>query len=297
MSFTDIRNPRWIERLPSGVRPYALLMRLDRPIGWWLLLLPSWWGILLASGGAITARTVFLMAIFWAGAILMRGAGCVINDLWDRDLDRKVARTAARPLASGVIKTEDALIFLILLLLSGLGILILLPFSTILLGMLSLPLIVAYPLMKRLIWWPQAFLGLTFNFGVLMGYTAVNGALDLSVLVLYVAAIFWTLGYDTVYAHQDKEDDKVAGIKSTALLFGAYSRAAVFGFYAAAYLLLVGAMMMAGAGWVGLLISLSAAFLGGYHLSRWDPDSQSSSLAMFRCNREIGLLVVLALSL
>ncbi|MCB9964842.1 MAG: 4-hydroxybenzoate octaprenyltransferase [Rhodospirillales bacterium] len=295
MSFTDIRNPRWIERLPSGVRPYVLLMRLDRPIGWWLLLLPSWWGILLASGGNITARTVFLMAIFWVGAILMRGAGCVINDLWDRDLDRKVARTAARPLASGAIKTEDAVIFLILLLLSGLGILILLPFSTILLGMLSLPLIVAYPLMKRLIWWPQAFLGLTFNFGILMGYTAVNGALDLSVLVMYVAAIFWTLGYDTVYAHQDKEDDKVAGIKSTALLFGTYSRPAVFGFYAAAYLLLVGAMMMAGAGWMSLLISLGAGLFGGYHLSRWDPENQPASLKMFRCNREIGLLIVLAL--
>jgi 4-hydroxybenzoate polyprenyltransferase len=188
------------------VRPYALLMRLDRPIGWWLLLLPGWWAIALAGGGVqgLSGWDWTMLVLFFFGAIIMRGAGCIVNDLWDRDLDAKVERTKARPLASGEVQIWQACAFLAVLLF--LGLLILLATDSAVafwLGLLSLSFIVAYPYMKRITWWPQAFLGLTFNFGVPMGWAAATGFLSWPALFLYAGAFFWTLGYDTIYAHQD----------------------------------------------------------------------------------------------
>lgn len=294
MAFTDIRKKTWIECLPQAMRPYAYAMRLDRPIGWWLLLLPSWWGILMASP-EITGQTAFLMGLFWVGAILMRGAGCMVNDLWDRDLDRKVERTASRPIASGQISVEDASIFLVILSLCGLAILFCLPLPAILLGFLSVPLIILYPLMKRYTWWPQAFLGLTFNFGALIGWSAVTGDYSLLSVGLYLACFFWTIGYDTVYAHQDKDDDLKVGIKSTALLFGDKSRACVYGFYIVAMLLFIGIAINSPLSWSGFIMLLLSFAYGGYRLAEWNPDDQESSLRMFRDNRDIGLLITIGL--
>lgn len=296
MAFTDIRKWNWIESLPQAMRPYVYAMRLDRPIGWWLLLLPSWWAILMATPGA-TAYTVFLMALFLLGAIIMRGTGCIINDLWDRDLDTKVERTASRPIASGQISLEDASIFLVILSLCGLAILVCLPLPAILLGFLSIPLIVIYPLMKRYTWWPQAFLGLTFNFGALIGWSAATGEFSFLSLGLYLACIFWTIGYDTIYAHQDKEDDIKVGIKSTALLFGQKSQSYVFGFYALATVLFTIIAINTPISWTGFIILLLAFAYGGYRLSEWNPESQESSLRMFKDNRDIGLLITIALAL
>lgn len=291
MGHTDIKSKGWLMALPRSWHPYALLMRLDRPIGWWLLLLPGWWAIIL--GGGAPLQSLYLMGLFFVGAIVMRGAGCIVNDLWDRDLDKKVERTRARPLASGLVSLKQAGIFLAVLLGIGLIILLQMPRACIYLGILSLAFIAVYPYMKRITFWPQAFLGLTFNFGVLMGWAAVTGTVTLPAFLLYAAGVFWTLGYDTIYAHQDKEDDRVVGIKSTALLFGARSKIWVSGFYIASWILLCAA------GWAAMPGSYIVHFMvpAGSHffwqLRRWDMNDPASSLAMFKSNRNFGLLVLL----
>jgi 4-hydroxybenzoate polyprenyltransferase len=270
---TDIKPDSWTAHLPRAFRPYALLARLDRPIGIWLLLLPGWWAIMLSAGGAssMNLRDSSIFALFALGAVIMRAAGCVINDLWDRKLDAKVERTRARPLASGEI-------------------------STVLLGIISLPLIVLYPLMKRWTWWPQAFLGLTFNFGVLMGWAAVTGSVELPALLLYTGGVFWTLGYDTIYAHQDKEDDALAGIKSTALKFGAHSRRYVMFFYGAAWVLIALAALLVGGIILALLLIPAGAHLF-MQLRIWQIDNPVSALSVFKSNRDCGLMVLAALAL
>ncbi len=294
---TDIKSDGWISRfLPEKLRPYALLMRLDRPIGTWLLLLPSWWAILLAAGGGpgINGFVFKHWLLFGIGAVIMRGAGCVVNDLWDRKLDQAVERTQQRPLAAGTVKVWQALVFLGVLLALGLAILLQMSLVTVLLGFMAVPLVVLYPLMKRWTWWPQAFLGLTFNFGALMGWAAINGVIGLPALLLYAGGFFWTMGYDTVYAHQDKEDDIAVGIKSTALLFGDKSRKFVALFYGLAMALVVTAFVVAGAGMVSLLLLTLPCAQLVWQLKNWQPDDQDSSLQMFRSNRDFGLLVVLA---
>ncbi|MCB1529543.1 MAG: 4-hydroxybenzoate octaprenyltransferase [Rhodospirillales bacterium] len=292
MSHTDIKSKGWVTALPQSWRPYALLMRLDRPIGWWLLLLPGWWAIVLASGGP-DISTLILMGLFWAGAIVMRGAGCIINDLWDRNLDKKVARTRLRPLASGAVSVKQALVFLVVLLALGLAILLQMPPTCILLGLFSITLIVIYPYMKRITFWPQAFLGLTFNFGALMGWAAVTDDLRLPALLLYAASIFWTLGYDTIYAHQDREDDAVVGVKSTALLFGSRSKIWVAGFFISCWILLCAAGWAAAPGSyiVHFLVPAGAHFF--WQLYRWDMNDPASSLRIFKSNQYLGLLVLL----
>ncbi len=295
MGFTDIRFDL-IEKLPPAARPYALLMRLDRPIGWWLLLLPGWWSIVLAAGGlsGMTGWDFYMMALFLAGAILMRGAGCIINDLWDRDLDAKVERTAARPIASGSVKPWQAGIFLGFLLFFGLIILVQTSTLTFWLGMLSMGFVISYPYMKRITWWPQAFLGITFNFGVLMGWAAVFGSLGVVPMTVYVAAFFWTIGYDTIYAHQDKDDDQMIGIKSTALLFGERSKVWVAGFYVACWSLLTLAVYLNGSS----IIAFGLLILPGLHMALqfmlWNPDDKASSLRWFKSNRDCGLLFLLS---
>lgn len=295
MGFTDIRFDL-VSTLPPAARPYALLMRLDRPIGWWLLLLPGWWAIQLAGGGVngMDWYGWYLMLLFFIGAIVMRGAGCIVNDLWDRDLDAQVERTRARPLASGAVKPWQAATFLFFLLFFGLIILVQMPASTIWLGILSLVFIAAYPYMKRITWWPQAFLGLTFNFGALMGWTAVTGgSFEFGTILMYAGAFFWTLGYDTIYAHQDKVDDQMVGIKSTALLFGERSKKMVGIFYAAAWALIGLSAFVTDAS----ILSLGFLLFPGVHMLLqvllWNPDDPASSLRWFKSNRDCGLLFLL----
>jgi 4-hydroxybenzoate polyprenyltransferase len=296
MSHTDIKSEGWIARLPTGVRSYALLMRLDRPIGTWLLLLPGWWSILLAGAvhGIGTGDILYMMGLFALGAVVMRGAGCVVNDLWDRDLDRMVSRTAARPLASGAISVRQAVMFIAVLSAIGFLILIQMNMTTILLGVASLGFIVLYPLMKRITWWPQAFLGLTFNFGALMGWTAMAGALETPAIILYIAGFFWTLGYDTIYALQDREDDLTAGIKSTALKFGMHSIPMVGMFYSLAWILIVKGFAMAGAPLESLVILGVGAGHLIWQVRKIDPANPASALSMFRSNRDFGLIVAVA---
>ena len=296
MTHTDIKTEGWISRLPDKWQPYAILMRLDRPIGWWLLLLPGWWGIMLGANG-VTGMYVAdwrLMALFLIGAIIMRGAGCIINDLWDRDLDKQVERTKMRPLASGQISMLNAIMFLFFMLFTAFIILLQTSWVTIMLGMLSLVFVATYPLMKRVTWWPQAYLGITFNFSALMGWGAATHHLGWEPFLLYAAGFFWTLGYDTIYAHQDKADDEIIGIKSTALLFGERSKFWVSLFYAMAFALIFLASVMAGSG----LISLALLTLPAIHLFRqildWEMDDPENSLLVFKSNRNFGLLVLLS---
>ena len=239
---TDIAAEGWVARLPAGWRPYLLLARLDRPIGAWLLFLPGLWGILLAGPRPDTLRLVLLFAL---GSIVMRAAGCVVNDLWDRDIDRRVSRTAGRPLASGALRARHALAFLAALLAVGLLVLLQLNPLAEALGAASLILVALYPLAKRVTWWPQLMMGFTFGFGAPLGYAAAAGRLDGAWAALYGAAILWDLGFDTIYAHQDREDDALVGVKSTARLFGERTRP----FLAACY---AGTLLLLGlAGWLG----------------------------------------------
>lgn len=291
---TDIKLDSWVGRvLPARARPYALLARLDRPVGVWLLLLPGWWAIVSASGGFVSmgAREWGIFFLFGIGAVVMRGAGCVINDLWDRELDKKVERTRARPLASGTLNVRQAIVFLFCLLLIGLLVLLQMNFMTVLLGVLSLPLIAVYPLMKRVTWWPQAFLGLTFNFGALMGWSAVTGFVGVPAVFLYLGGIFWTLAYDTIYAHQDREDDALAGIKSTALKFGKNSKIWVGCFFAIAL-----ALIALASGGQGFLFLLPAAAHMAWQVKSWSLDDAASSLRVFKSNRDFGFLVMLGLA-
>ena len=219
----DAPPGNWVDRLaPAAWQPYLRLMRFDRPIGAWLLLFPCWWGQALAELSLGRAYpSPFLIGLFLAGAFIMRGAGCTYNDIVDRDYDASVARTAARPIPSGQVSVAQAWVFLILLCLAGLAILVQLNAFTIVLGASSLLLIAVYPFAKRFTYWPQVVLGLTFKWGALVGWAAVTGSLSLAPVVLYAGCVLWTIGYDTIYAHQDKDDDAAVGLKSTALRFGA----------------------------------------------------------------------------
>jgi 4-hydroxybenzoate polyprenyltransferase len=285
------RQLTWIDRIPDRLRPYAVLARWDRPIGTWLLLWPCWWAVALAPGWP----DLRLLALFAIGAVALRGAGCVINDLADRDLDARVERTRNRPLASGRLSTRQALAFLGVQLLVGLLVLLSFNSFTILLGFASMPLVIAYPFMKRITWWPQAFLGLTFNWGALVGWSAVTGDLEAPALVLYVAGFLWTLGYDTIYAHQDKVDDALIGVKSSARWLGAATPRWLWIFYAGALVLIgvAGRLVGMGPGFYLLLIVAGAHL--AWQVRTLDLDDPRSCLSRFRSNRQFGWLVFLAL--
>jgi 4-hydroxybenzoate polyprenyltransferase len=289
---TDIAASGWVSRLPRAWLPYLLLARLDRPIGIWLLFLPGLWGILLAR--AAWPETIRLTVLFGIGSVVMRAAGCVVNDLWDRDIDRRVARTAGRPLASGAIRPRQALVFLAVLL--GCGLLVLLSLNRMAqeLGVASLVLVAAYPLAKRVTWWPQLMMGFTFGFGAPMGYTAASGRIDLSWALLYAAAIVWDLGFDTIYAHQDREDDALVGVRSTARLFGERTRPFLAACYAAAVGLFALAGLSAGLGfWFYLALLLPAGLLAR-QVILLDIHDPARCLSLFRANREAGLAFALA---
>jgi 4-hydroxybenzoate polyprenyltransferase len=279
--------------------PYVRLARLDKPIGIWLLLFPCWWGIVLSYHGILEMPTrgwgyIILFAI---GAVLMRSAGCVINDLWDQELDRQVERTKTRPLAAKEITVPHALAFLGILLGLSFLVLMLLPKTDIILGFLSLGLVAIYPLMKRWTWWPQAFLGLTFNWGALMGGAVADNGLNFSVLMLYLGGVFWTLGYDTIYAHQDKNDDALIGIKSTARLFGAQSQKFVAAFYALAMVCFVIAKYSSAPTIATLFLILPMAGYIIQQLRSWKMDSPEDCLRVFKANQIFGWLVLLMLAL
>ncbi len=291
--YTDIRAGGWLARLPAGWRPYALLARLDRPIGWWLLFLPGLWSILLARLPALP--TLRLVALFLVGAILMRGAGCVVNDIWDRDLDRRVTRTAARPLASGAVSLRQALAFMAVLLAVSFAILLQLGPAARELGRASLVLVVIYPAAKRITWFPQLMLGVTFGWGAPMGYAAATGRLDATAGVLYLAAICWILGYDTVYAHQDREDDALVGIRSTARLFGRHTRPFLAACYAATMLTLGLVGYLADLAWPFYVVLALPALLLARQVWQLDIHDPAHCLRLFNANREVGLAVGLAI--
>ena len=299
----DAPPDNWVDRYaPPGWRPWLRLSRADRPIGTWLLLLPCWWGIGLAM---IADRPVWqdlwIAVACGVGAALMRGAGCTWNDITDRDIDDKVARTRSRPIPSGQVTVGGALIWLAAQALAGFAILLTLGGAAIMLGIASLALVAVYPFAKRFTWWPQAFLGLAFNWGVLLAWAAHMGNLAPAPLLAYLAGIAWTIFYDTIYAHQDAEDDALIGVKSTARLFGRDTPRWLAGFGAAAVLMLALAVLATGAGGFSLILALAgiAGFAAHlvWQLRQFDMDDGANCLKIFRSNRDAGLIVALFLAL
>jgi len=313
----DAAPANWVDRhAPPRLRPWLRLARLDRPTGIWLLMLPGWQGIALAAATAGKAPDAKLLVLFAFGATLMRSAGCAFNDIVDRKIDARVARTAMRPIPAGEITVRGAVVFLVACSLVSLAVLLSLNLLSFYLGVASLVLVAAYPFMKRITWWPQAWLGLTFNWGALLGYAAAMGgppsivllslvtgagmagtdlslitrALPPAAIMLYASGVFWTLGYDTIYAVQDLEDDALIGVKSSARRLGATAPRAVLGFYGASVALLAGAGIVAGLG----PFFYAAVALFGMHLGRQatrlsmrDP---AAALAAFKSNTGAGLL-------
>jgi 4-hydroxybenzoate polyprenyltransferase len=288
----------WVDQAPAALRPFLRLARYDRPVGFWLLAIPCWQGLMLAGAG----RTPWLelagyALLFGVGAVAMRGAGCTWNDIVDRDLDAKVARTADRPLAAGTVSLKQALAFLAAQLLVGLAVLIQLPVAAILTALASVVLVIAYPFMKRITWFPQVWLGMTFNWGVLVAAATIDGALGVPALAFYAGAILWTVGYDTIYACQDMEDDALVGVKSSARAFGRHVKLAVGLLYAASAALALSAAMFAGAGLLfAAVFGLYAAHLAR-QVKRFDPADGAACLSLFKSNRDAGLLLTLALAL
>jgi 4-hydroxybenzoate polyprenyltransferase len=283
----------WVDtRAPQWSRPYLRLSRLDRPIGSWLLLMPCWWSAALAAGviGDI-GRLPLIITLFFVGAFAMRGAGCTWNDITDRDLDALVERTRSRPIPAGQVSVPQAIVFLVVQALIGLAVLLQFNRFAVATGIASLVIVAVYPFMKRITWWPQIVLGLAFSWGALMGFAVTQGRVDVTALTLYAGSIAWVIGYDTIYAHQDAEDDALIGIKSTARLFGARTHRALMVFYGLAVVLIGAAFALAGAGfpaWIGL-----AAFALHlvWQIRRLQIGDSALCLRIFKSNRDAGLLL------
>jgi 4-hydroxybenzoate polyprenyltransferase len=288
----------WVDsHAPAWARPYLRLGRLDRPIGSWLLLLPCWWSLGLAAVRGRQGIDLWYAVLFFIGAFAMRGAGCTWNDIVDRDLDAQVERTRSRPIPSGQVGVAGAALFLLLQALVGLGVLLQFNRFTVVTGLASLAVVAIYPFMKRITYWPQIVLGLAFSWGALMGWPAVFARLDPPALLLYAGSIAWVIGYDTIYAHQDREDDALIGIKSTALLFGERTKLMLAIFFALAVVLIGAAGWSAGGGIVFALgLVLFAAHLA-WQTARLDIDDPALCLALFKSNRDAGLILFAALVL
>ena len=283
----------WVDTLaPPWSRPNLRLARLDRPIGSWLLLLPCWWSAALAAGLTLDlSRLPLVIALFFVGAFAMRGAGCTWNDITDRDLDAMVERTRSRPIPAGQVRVPQAIVFLIVQALIGLAVLLQFNRFAVATGIASLAIVAIYPFMKRITWWPQVVLGLAFSWGALMGFAVILGRLDAAAFFLYAGCIAWVIGYDTIYAHQDAEDDALIGVKSTARLFGRRTHQALVAFYALAVALIGCAIWLAGGGlpaWLGLVAF--AAHLA-WQIVRLKIDDPAMCLRVFKSNRDAGLLL------
>ena len=291
----------WVESSPRALRPYLQLMRLDRPIGSWLLFWPCVCGLVLGAMADERAfadwHDLYYVALFGIGTVVMRGAGCAFNDIVDRKFDAQVARTRGRPIPSGRVSVLAAAAFTVFLALIGLTILVQFNHFTVILGFTSLILVAAYPFMKRITWWPQAWLGLTFNWGALMGFAAQTGHLDLPDALLYTGLFFWTLGYDTIYAHQDKEDDALIGVKSTARLLMNQSGTWILRFYAVCFTLVLAAGFAEHAGWPFALVMLAAGAHLLWQVRRLDINDAALCLRLFRTNATTGALFAASFAL
>ena len=301
----DAVRGNWVDRwAPAAARPYLRLSRADRPIGTWLLLLPCWWGLALAvlADGRTGWGDGWIAAGCGAGAWLMRGAGCTWNDITDRDFDGRVARTRSRPIPSGAVSVRQALAWMVAQALAAFAILLTFNGPTIALGIASLAIVCVYPFAKRFTWWPQVFLGLAFNWGALVGWSAHAGGLGVAPVLLYAAGIAWTLFYDTIYAHQDKEDDALIGVRSTARLFGTDTARWLRGFLVATVVLAGLAVVDAGRGAnpLALVVGLGGVWALGWHLAwqltRLDTEDAARCLWLFRSNRDAGLILALFLA-
>jgi 4-hydroxybenzoate polyprenyltransferase len=283
----------WVDtHAPQWARPYLRLSRFDRPIGSWLLLMPCWWSAALACSMAHdVSRLPLTIVLFFIGAFVMRGAGCTWNDITDRDLDARVERTRSRPLPSGQVSARQALVFMVAQALIGLVVLLQFNRFAIATGIASLLIVAIYPFMKRITWWPQVFLGLAFSWGALMGFAVIFGRLELTALVLYAGAICWVIGYDTIYAHQDSEDDALIGVKSTARLFGAHTRQALVLFYALAVMLIGVALASGEVRWPAWLGLAAFAVHLAWQIKRLDIADPTHCLLLFKSNRDAGLLL------
>jgi 4-hydroxybenzoate polyprenyltransferase len=290
----DAPPGNWVDRYaPSWFRPYARLARFDRPIGAWLLLFPCWWSLALAehvNGAAYPS--IWFVVLFLIGAFVMRGAGCTYNDIVDRDIDAGVARTRGRPIPSGEVTVKAAAVFMVLLCLIGLVVLLQFNWYTVVLGASSLLLVAIYPFMKRYTYWPQLVLGLTFKWGALVGWSAARGTVEWPAVVLYLGSVAWTIGYDTIYAHQDKEDDLLLGLKSTALRFGDQTKSWVGGFYGFALAMWIVAAWLTGVGTIGMVALAGAAVHMAWQVATLDISDPANCLRRFKSNRDIGWLVL-----
>ena len=301
----DAYQGNWVDHLaPPFARPYLRLSRADRPIGTWLLLLPCWWGIALAAATDAPRLTDLWLALACAlGAFLMRGAGCTWNDITDRKIDAQVARTRSRPLPSGQVSLRQALLWMAAQVAVSAAILLSFNGASIVLGLAALAPVAVYPFAKRFTWWPQAFLGIAFNWGALLGWAAHAGSLSAAPVLLYLSGLVWTLFYDTIYAHQDKEDDALIGVKSTARLFGAQTGRWLGAFLIGTVALMTGAVLLALlplANPLALALGLCAPWAMGWHMlgqiRRLDIDDAEACLRLFRSNRDTGLLAALFLA-
>jgi 4-hydroxybenzoate polyprenyltransferase len=296
-SVADAQRGNWVDRyFPAWLKPYGRLARWDRPTPLLLLFWPCAFGLALATvADPAGGYNLWAFMLFLFGSAVMRGAGCTLNDIVDTDIDMKVARTRSRPIPSGQVSKNEAALFLGIQLLVGLVVLLQFNQTTVWLGVASLVLVAIYPFMKRVTWWPQIFLGLAFNWGALLGWTAETGALALPPLLLYAGSILWTIGYDTIYALQDIEDDALIGVKSTARLFGRRARLFVALFYAAALALWVWAGLAVGAGAVFLVLMLVPAGLFAWQIKTLDPHDATNAMVRFRANHWVGVALTLAL--
>jgi 4-hydroxybenzoate polyprenyltransferase len=295
----DAPQGNWVDRLaPESCRAFLRLARFDRPIGAWLLLFPCWWGQLLAERSlAHASPNASYLLLFLVGAFVMRGAGCTYNDIVDRDYDARVARTAARPVASGQVSVVEAQMFLGVLALIGLLVLIQFNVFTIALGAASLLLVAVYPFAKRYTDWPQVVLGLTFKWGALVGWSAITGSLSMAPLTLYAGCVLWTIGYDTIYAHQDRDDDAAIGLKSTALTLGDATRSGVALLYAGAIVLWAVAAALAGAGLAFFVALVLVAVQFAWQLATLVTEDAANCLKRFRSNQLVGWILCLGLIL
>ncbi len=299
---SDAPSNNWVyAMLPHWLWPYAQLARWDRPIGWQLLMWPCFWSVGLAANVAAEAgsfsliQSIWHLFLFFVGAVAMRGAGCTYNDIVDQDIDMQVARTRSRPLPAGRVTSRQAKLFLVLQALAGLLVLLQFNWFAVFLGFASLVTVAIYPFAKRFTDWPQFFLGLAFSWGALMGWAAAFGSLGWAPIVLYVGAIAWTIGYDTIYAHQDKEDDALVGVRSTALLFAENTSKWLVGLFALTLALLAFAYMLAGVGLVAYLGLFVAALAFAYQIRALDIDDGAQCLKLFKFNGTVGAIIFIGL--